>query len=167
VSTLPLLTLSCSYFPLLYSQCFLIRCLAADVALIHGPPGTGKTTTVVEVIEQTVQRGGRVLVTAPSNVAVDNIAERLAKSPLKLRFVRLGISPSLSSLSPSLSLPLSLLHVSEHTGHPARLLPSVLNHSLEALYVESNAHQVCADIKRGTFSLPLSIPPLVRVCFYL
>lgn len=51
---------------------------AADMAVIHGPPGTGKTTTVVELIVQAVKRGDRVLATAPSNIAVDNIAERLA-----------------------------------------------------------------------------------------
>jgi ATP-dependent RNA/DNA helicase IGHMBP2 len=51
---------------------------ANDLALIHGPPGTGKTTTVAEFILQCVKRGERVLVAAPSNVAVDNIVEKLA-----------------------------------------------------------------------------------------
>lgn len=46
--------------------------------MIHGPPGTGKTTTVVELIAQAVKRGDKVLASAPSNVAVDNMAERLA-----------------------------------------------------------------------------------------
>lgn len=48
-----------------------------DFAVIHGPPGTGKTTTVVELIRQAIQRGERVLACAPSNVAVDNLLERL------------------------------------------------------------------------------------------
>ena len=50
-----------------------------DVALIHGPPGTGKTTTVTELVRRlVVEQGQRVLVCAPSNVAVDNIGEKLA-----------------------------------------------------------------------------------------
>ncbi|MFO0941448.1 MAG: AAA domain-containing protein [Pirellulales bacterium] len=59
-----------------------------DLAIIHGPPGTGKTTTVVELIDQAVQRGQRVLATAPSNAGVDNLLERLAGR--KLRLVRIG-----------------------------------------------------------------------------
>lgn len=50
---------------------------AKDMAIIHGPPGTGKTTTVVELIQQAVARGERVLACAPSNTAVDNMLERL------------------------------------------------------------------------------------------
>lgn len=48
-----------------------------DVFLLHGPPGTGKTTTVVEIILQEVKRGSKILVCAASNIAVDNIVERL------------------------------------------------------------------------------------------
>ena len=61
---------------------------AEDVSIVHGPPGTGKTTVLVETIWQTVQAGGRVLATAPSNIAVDNILEKLLDSGL--RVVRLG-----------------------------------------------------------------------------
>src|SRR6185312_11442325 len=61
---------------------------ADDVALVHGPPGTGKTTVLVEIIRQHVARGERVLATAPSNIAVDNILEKLLDSGL--RVVRLG-----------------------------------------------------------------------------
>ena len=50
---------------------------AHDVALVHGPPGTGKTRTLAEVVVQAVAAGARVLVTAASNTAVDNLAERL------------------------------------------------------------------------------------------
>ena len=64
-------------------------CLAAnDVAIIHGPPGTGKTTTVVELICQAVARGESVLACAPSNTAVDNIVERLVDKNQSV--VRLG-----------------------------------------------------------------------------
>ena len=48
-----------------------------DLALIHGPPGTGKTRTLVEVIRQELRDGGKVLFAAASNTAVDNMADRL------------------------------------------------------------------------------------------
>ncbi len=50
---------------------------AADVAVIHGPPGTGKTTTLVALIRRAVARGETVLACAPSNAAVDNLLEKL------------------------------------------------------------------------------------------
>ena len=61
---------------------------ASDVAVIHGPPGTGKTTTVVEFIRQAVARGESVLACAPSNTATDHLLEKLASHGLKV--VRLG-----------------------------------------------------------------------------
>ena len=51
--------------------------LAKDVAIVHGPPGTGKTTTLVEAIYETLRRENQVLVCAQSNMAVDWISERL------------------------------------------------------------------------------------------
>lgn len=54
------------------------RVLAAkDVSIVHGPPGTGKTTTLVEAIYETLRRESQVLVCAQSNMAVDWISERL------------------------------------------------------------------------------------------
>ena len=50
---------------------------AKDVAVVHGPPGTGKTTTLVEAIYETLHRESQVLVCAQSNMAVDWISERL------------------------------------------------------------------------------------------
>lgn len=82
------------------------RALGADrLALVHGPPGTGKTRTLVEVVRAVVARGERVLVTAASNTAVDNLAERLIQHGVAV--VRLG--------------------------HPARVAPSVEARSLDAL----------------------------------
>ncbi|MEZ4622129.1 MAG: AAA domain-containing protein [Caldilineaceae bacterium] len=85
---------------------------AADVAIIHGPPGTGKTTAVVELIRQAVQRGERVLACAPSNLAVDNMLERLVMAPE----LRDG----------------AVLRI----GHPARVLPQLRDHTLELLIEE-------------------------------
>jgi ATP-dependent RNA/DNA helicase IGHMBP2 len=78
---------------------------APDIALIHGPPGTGKTRTLVEVIGQMVARGQRVLATAASNTAVDNLAERLIAAGVDT--VRLG--------------------------HPARVAPAVEDRTLDVL----------------------------------
>lgn len=90
-----------------------------EVALIHGPPGTGKTHTLIELILQLVKRNQRLLVCGPSNISVDNIVERLASH--KVSMVRLG--------------------------HPARLLPGVLNHSLEVLTKTSEAAAIVTDIR--------------------
>ncbi|ABG58827.1 DNA helicase [Cytophaga hutchinsonii ATCC 33406] len=61
---------------------------AQDVAIIHGPPGTGKTTTIVEIVKTLIEKGERVLVCASSNAAVDVLTERLAARGLPV--VRLG-----------------------------------------------------------------------------
>ncbi len=52
---------------------------AMEVAIIHGPPGTGKTTTLVEAVIETLQRETQVMVCAPSNAAVDWISEQLMR----------------------------------------------------------------------------------------
>ena len=78
---------------------------AKDVAVIHGPPGTGKTTTVVELIRQAVARGERVLATAASNHAVDNLLEKLLAA---------GEQPV-------------------RVGHPARVDPSLRERALDIL----------------------------------
>jgi len=74
---------------------------SGDIALIWGPPGTGKTRTLVEVVRQRALRGERVLCAAPSNTAVDNLGIRLADAGL--RAVRLGhparVNPALASLT--------------------------------------------------------------------
>ena len=57
---------------------------ARDTAVVHGPPGTGKTTTLVEAIIESLQRENQVLVTAPSNIAVDWISEQLMLRGVKV-----------------------------------------------------------------------------------
>ena len=90
-----------------------------EIALIHGPPGTGKTHVLIELILQLLKQNLRLLVCGPSNISVDNIVERLASH--KVPMVRLG--------------------------HPARLLPSVLNHSLDVLTRTSEAAALVQDVR--------------------
>ncbi len=59
-----------------------------QLSIVHGPPGTGKTTTLVEAIVQLVAAGEKVLVSAPSNTAVDNIAKGLIRQ--NIRLLRVG-----------------------------------------------------------------------------
>ena len=61
---------------------------AKDVAIVHGPPGTGKTTTLVEAIYETLHRENQVLVCAQSNMAVDWISEKLVDRGVKV--LRIG-----------------------------------------------------------------------------
>ena len=91
-----------------------------EVGIVHGPPGTGKTTTVVEIIRQAVRSGDKVLVCAPSNVAVDNLVERLARA--KVKVVRLG--------------------------HPARVNQGLVQHSLDAIISNSDEGALVRDIYR-------------------
>ncbi|MEO8413979.1 MAG: AAA domain-containing protein [Ginsengibacter sp.] len=55
-----------------------------DLTIVHGPPGTGKTTTLVEAIVQLVKRGEKVLVSAPGNTAVDHIAKGLIRRNVQI-----------------------------------------------------------------------------------
>jgi superfamily I DNA and/or RNA helicase len=69
---------------------------AQDVAIIHGPPGTGKTTTLVQAILETIRRERRVLVCAPSNTAVDLLTEKIAERGVNV--IRLGNPSRVSEL---------------------------------------------------------------------
>jgi AAA domain len=84
---------------------------ASQVALVHGPPGTGKTGTLAAAVRACVRvRGERVLACAPSNVAADNLLERIVEVDPGLRVVRVG--------------------------NPARLSESVLERSLDELVAD-------------------------------
>jgi ATP-dependent RNA/DNA helicase IGHMBP2 len=55
-----------------------------NICIVHGPPGTGKTTTLIEAILQLIKLGEKVIVAAPSNTAVDNIASGLIKQQINI-----------------------------------------------------------------------------------
>ncbi|RAJ05162.1 superfamily I DNA and/or RNA helicase [Chitinophaga skermanii] len=76
---------------------------ANEVAVVHGPPGTGKTTTLVQAIKAMVQQeGGKILVVAPSNAAVDLLSERLATAGLNV--LRVGNPAKVTERLMSLTL---------------------------------------------------------------
>ena len=76
---------------------------ANELAIVHGPPGTGKTTTLVQAIKALVRRDGeRVLVVAPSNTAVDLLSEKLADEGLNV--LRIGNPVRVSDRLQSLTL---------------------------------------------------------------
>ncbi len=60
-----------------------------DIALIHGPPGTGKTTVICGIVQELVRSGKRVLLVAPTHVALDNVLERVGNAP-GVTAIRLG-----------------------------------------------------------------------------
>lgn len=109
---------------------------AEDMAMIHGPPGTGKTTTVAEYIKQEVLRGRRVLACAPSNVAVDNLLEKL--------YAPAGGAADSSSRSGKGSSSVRCVRL----GHPARLSEVALAHSLEAQVSADERSSVVADVRK-------------------
>ncbi|MDP2498493.1 MAG: IGHMBP2 family helicase [Candidatus Palauibacterales bacterium] len=102
------------------------RAVGADrVHLIHGPPGTGKTTTAVEVIRQHVDRGDSVLATAASNVAVDNMLEFLAREGVPC--VRVG--------------------------HPARVTPLLRGLTLDRVVEDHPDFQRYEELREQAFEL--------------
>ncbi len=92
---------------------------AKDYFLIHGPPGTGKTVTCVEVARQLVEEGEDVICTADSNTAVDNLVEWLAEAGEKV--VRVG--------------------------HPARVTPTLRSHTLDEIVQQNEKYQESQELR--------------------
>ena len=111
------------------------RALAAPpLLLIHGPPGTGKTTTLVEVVCQAASSGQRVLCCGASNQSVDNLLERVAD---------VVESKAWRKRQGRKSKPVQLLRL----GHPARLSPIVLRHAVERRLRDADGADVVEDAR--------------------
>lgn len=96
-----------------------------ELAIIHGPPGTGKTTTLIEIIKQNcLKYKQKILCVAPSNIAVDNLVERLI--PAEKGFSRIQMI---------------------RLGHPARLLEHIQEYSLDSVVNKSDQYKLANDIK--------------------
>ena len=91
-----------------------------DIAIIHGPPGTGKTTTVAEMIRRAVANGQKILACAPSNTGVDNLLDKLVRKGL--RVVRIG--------------------------HPARVQEELQAYTLDSLVESDPGMAIVAEMMR-------------------
>ena len=108
---------------------------AEDVAIIHGPPGTGKTTTLIELMRQIVRNGQSVLAVAASNLAVDNMLERLIEADENV--IRLG--------------------------HPARVTPALRTHTLDELAEIHPDMKLARKLTRDAHSLRKQASKYFRV----
>ena len=99
--------------------------MAKDIYLIHGPPGTGKTVSAVELIHQSVEAGNRILACADSNVAVDNILEKLVESGVK----------------------------AVRVGHPARVTPLLREHTLDSMIEDNPRYLQVRQLRDKAFQL--------------
>lgn len=108
---------------------------ARDVAIVHGPPGTGKTTTLVEAIYETLHREPQVLVCAQSNMAVDWISEKLVDRGVNV--LRIGNPTRVNDKM------LSFTYERRFEGHP--LYPELWG-------IRKELRQLSGQGRRGSYS---------------
>jgi hypothetical protein len=146
-------------------------------------PGTGKTTTIVELIHQAIHQYSmipfkKILVTAPSNVAVDNILARLVASTTTTTTATTTTNPhrkknrtptttTTTTTTSHFPAPPSSHHARRlrmvRLGHPARIQPDILSYSLDALVQSADGTEIVQQIRRELQqhldTLSLSPPP--------
>ncbi len=93
---------------------------ALDIAIVHGPPGTGKTTTIVNAVLHTLKKEKQILVCAPSNAAVDLLVEKLSEQGTNI--VRIG--------------------------HPARVEDKILHRTIDYQITQHPDYQILKKLKR-------------------
>ena len=98
---------------------------ARDFYLIQGPPGTGKTMTAIEIINQAIKQDRTILATADSNIAVDNLVERLADSGAEVLRV----------------------------GHPVRVTPLLREHTLDYKVLEHKDYKKAQELREEAYKL--------------
>lgn len=94
---------------------------AKDIAIIHGPPGTGKTTTLVQAIRLTTQKEKQVLVCAPTNTAVDLLTEKLLEQGIHVLRI----------------------------GHPARVSDDLLKTTIDGKIMNSNYYKDIKSLRKN------------------
>lgn len=136
------------------------------ISLIHGPPGTGKTTTVAHLIRCAVRvRGWKVLVTAPSNVAVDNVLERIMYIEENENIFLPGNNTRREKKSSKSKIKAVRL------GHPARIQHGIQKYSLESMVHASDGTEIVQDCRNElnahlrTLSNPMSRSSEKRVAY--
>lgn len=126
---------------------------AKDVAIVHGPPGTGKTTTLVEAIHETLMREPQVLVCAQSNMAVDWISEQLTDRGINV--MRIGNPSRVNDKM------LSFTYERRFESHPDYPTLWSIRKAIRDLYAShkrgENRHQKIERLKERATELELRI----------
>lgn len=113
---------------------------ATDIAIIHGPPGTGKTTVLIEIMRQAAAEGKSILASAPSNTACDHILETLVKNGIPA--LRLGHPARIMKHLRQHTLDFKLAH------HPFAQEVDNLESALERLYLIKDRHKERRTLSR-------------------